>query len=279
MKGPVYIDRMEKKYQVGIRDEGLANFWRELKDYLPPYGLEPINEITNIGSIYFDNDECDLLSDCLLGRLKLIRLRTYETYGTIPEPISEYWVEMKIARDERRRKKRFRVTKGMLMDFLEGRPPHDGVFEYNRDGGEAATVARHYHDIQETILTMGLKPLLLVVYKRIAFQNTAERLSIDWDVQYYHMNTDIYDHSSWKYPIERSAGAARKTILELKYPGGAVPAWLSDLQRKYPIWEKDYLKPVEGMGCLFEGPLRLHKKAGTFLPMIHNYMHDTEPLR
>ncbi len=279
MKGPVYIERMEKKYQVGIRDDGLANFWRELRDYLPQFGLEPINEITNIGSVYFDNNDCDLLNDCLLGQLKLIRLRTYEAYGTVPQPINEYWVEMKTAPDERRRKKRFRVTKEMLMDFLDGRPPREGVYAYNRDGAEAPTVGRLYHDIQEAILTMGLKPLLLVVYKRIAFQNTTERLSIDWDVQYYHMNTDVCDHESWKYPVEQSAGSARKTILELKYPGGPVPEWFSDLQRKYPIWEKDYLKPVEGMGYLFEGPLRTHEKAATFLPMIQAYMHDTKPLR
>lgn len=280
MKGPLYIDRIEKKYQLGIRDEGLALFWRQLSEYLPQFGLEPIHEITNIGSVYFDNDECDLLSDSLLGRLKLIRLRTYETYGSLPAPIDEYWIEMKTSDADRRTKKRFRVTKGMLIDFLDGREPGQSVVDYNRNGGEPLVVDRLYREIQENVLTLGLKPVLLVVYKRIAFQSRVERLSIDWDVQYYHVNNGLYDLSSFKYPAERAVGSARKIILELKYfQGNTTPAWFPDLQRRYPIWEKDYLKPIEGMGCLFEGPLRTHNKADTFLPMIQTYMADTDPLR
>lgn len=279
MKGPLYIERNEKKYQLGIRDDGLALLWRELGEYLPEFGLEPIHEITNIGSIYFDNDECDLLSDSLVGRLKLVRVRTYETYGSLPEPISEYWVEMKTSENERRTKKRFRATKGMLLDFLEGRAPGQSIFDYNDNGAERPVVDRHYREIQENVLTLGLKPLLLVVYKRIAFQSSTERLSIDWDVQYYPVRNGFYEHSSWKYPIERSVGSARKIILELKYCQVSMPVWFAELQRRYPIWEKDYLKPIEGMGYLFEGPLRTHKKAGAFLPMIEAYMADTDPLR
>jgi len=279
LKGPLYIERIEKKYQLGIREDGLALLWRELSDYLPKFGLEPINEITNIGSVYFDNDECDLLSDALFGRLKLVRVRTYETYGTLPEPISEYWVEMKTSENERRTKKRFRTTKGMLIDFIEGRAPGQSVFDFNQNGAGREIVDRLYREIQENILTLRLKPLLLVVYKRIAFQSATERLSIDWDVQYYHVNNGLYDYSTWKYPTERAAGSARKLILELKYLDETLPAWFADLKRRYPVWEKDYLKPIEGMGCLFEGPLRYHKKAGAFLPMIDAYMSDTDPLR
>lgn len=279
MKGPLYIERIEKKFQLGIRDDGLALLWRELNGYLPQFGLEPIHEITNIGSVYFDNDECDLLSDSLVGRLKLVRVRTYETYGSLPEPISEYWVEMKTSENERRTKKRLRMTKGMLIDFLEGRAPGQSVFDYNENGEGRAVVDRLYREIQENVLTLGLKPLLLVVYKRIAFQSSAERLSIDWDVLYYPVNNGFYDHSTWKYPMDRAAGSARKIILELKYLPGSTLVWFAELQRRYPIWEKDYLKPIEGMGCLFEGPLRNHKKAGAFLPMIDTYLADTDPLR
>lgn len=279
MKGPVYVDRIERKYQVGIRADGVASLWRDLNGYLPRYGLEPIHEITSVGSVYFDNADCDLLRYSLLGRLMIVRLRTYETYGSPPEPMSEYWVEVKTANDERRTKKRFRLKKEMLVEFFDGRNADDAVLQYNRAGGAPDVVGNLYREAQEMVLGMGLKPILLVTYKRIAFQNEVERLSIDWDVAYYHVTRSIYDYSTWKYPLESATGRANKIILELKYLSGEVPSWFGELQRKYPIWEKDYLKPVEGMGYLFEGPLKHHKRADAFRPMIDAYMADTQPLR
>jgi hypothetical protein len=238
----------------------------------------PIPEIISVGSVYFDNKDCDLLRYSLFGRLMLVRLRTYEMYGRPPEPITEYWVEVKTADDQRRRKKRFRLTKSALLEFLEGRDAGESVFDYNKDGAERDVIRNLYRETQETVLTMGLKPTLLVIYKRIAFQGEIERLSIDWDVQYYHVTTDVYDYSSWKYPVEKPAGKADKVILELKYLQGGVPAWFSDLQRRYPIWEKEYLKPIEGMGFLFQGPLKHHKEANSFLQMIQAYMAGSETL-
>ena len=98
-------------------------------------------------------------------------------------------------------------------------------------------------------------------------------------MQYYHVTRGICDYSSWKYPVEEAAGKVDKVILELKYLRGDVPDWFAELRRKYPIWEKDYLKPIEGMGFLFQGPLKQHKKANAFLQMIDAYMADSRPLR
>jgi hypothetical protein len=123
---------------------------------------------------------------------------------------------------------------------------------------------------------MGLAPLLLVTYKRVAFQSETSRLSIDWDIQYYSAGNDIYDLSSWKYLPLEAAGKARKVILELKcmFDEG-VPEWFSEIQQLYPIWQREYLKPVEGMGFLFRGPLRHHKEADYFLPRIDAYMNNS----
>ncbi|MGH7773587.1 MAG: VTC domain-containing protein [Candidatus Binatia bacterium] len=278
MEGPIFVDRIERKYQVGITHAEVAGLWRDLSEYLPRYGLNPIHEITSVGSAYFDNKDYDLLRYSLFGRLMLVRLRAYETYGRPPEPITEYWVEVKTAADKRRRKRRFRLTKSALLEFLEGRDAGESVFDYNKDGAERHVIRDLYRETQETVLTMGLKPTLLVAYKRIAFQNEVERLCIDWDVLHYYATPDVYDYSSWKYLVEEPAGRADKIILELKYSHGSVPAWFSDLQRKYPIWEKDYLKPVEGMGFLFQGPLKHHKEANSFLRMIEAYMAGSKTL-
>ena len=278
MKGPVYQDRIEKKFQVGISQDGVAGLWRELSEYLPKYGLKPVNEITSIGSVYFDNKDCDLLRYALCGRLLLFRLRAYETYGRSPEPITEYWVEVKTGDDGRRKKKRFRLTKTGLLEFLEGRDAGESALDYNKKGAGPHVIRDLYRESQETVLTLGLKPILLVTYKRIAFQGEVDRLSIDWDVQYYLATTDVYDYSSWKYLVEKPAGKADKVIMELKCSQGNVPAWFGDLQRKFPIWERDFLKPVEGMGFLFRGPQRYHGEADSFRHKIEAYMAESQPV-
>ncbi|HEU4343053.1 MAG TPA: hypothetical protein VFU31_15985, partial [Candidatus Binatia bacterium] len=66
---------------------------------------------------------------------------------------------------------------------------------------------------------------------------------------------------------------------EMKYLQGDVPAWFSELMRRYPIWNREYLKPVEGMGFLFQGPLKDHKEASSFRRMIQAYMSNSRPLR
>ena len=272
MKVPVFSDRIEKKYQIEIDEGNVASLWRELGSFLAPYGLAPVQEIVCVGSVYFDNKDYDLLHYSLLGRLMLFRIRAYELFGRPFEPIKEYWVEVKTAQGERRRKRRFRLTKGALVDFLDGKEPQSSVFECNKDDVSQDDLRKLYADTQESIFTMGLKPFILVNYKRIAFQNEAERLSIDWDVEYFPVSTEVYDHCSWKDIAQQSVGKANKVILELKYLHGSIPEWFADLRRKYPIREKEFLKTLEGMGFVFQGPLRDHRKASSFIPLIDAYM-------
>ena len=271
-----FNDRIERKYQVGISESEVAGLWRDLRSFLGPYGLAPVQEITSVGSVYFDNKDCDLLRYSLFGRLMLVRVRSYETYGRPPEPITEYWVEVKTATDGRRKKRRFRLTKSALMEFLEGRVAGEGVMDYNRHDAEPDVIRELYRETQETVFTLGLKPILLVVYKRVAFQSEVERLSIDWDVQYHHVATNVFDYDSWKYLVEKPAGKSDKVILEVKYLHGGVPAWFHQLPPRYPIRRREYLKPIEGMGFLFQGPLRHHKEANYFLPMIEAHVVNSE---
>jgi hypothetical protein len=274
-----FNDRIEKKYEVGIRESDVGGFWRDLRSFLGPYGLAPVQEITSVSSVYFDNKDCDLLRYALLGRLMLVRLRTYETYGRPPEPISEYWVEVKTAADERRKKRRFPLTKSALIKFLEGRDAEERLFDHIEDGSERAIVRELYRESQETVITMGLRPILLVIYKRTAFESCVERLSIDWDVRYHDVTRSVLDYDSWKYLGEPPVGRANKVILEMKYLDGSLPSWFNELQRKYPIWPREYLKPVEGMRFLFHRPLKYHKKADFFLRIIDAYMTNSQPLK
>lgn len=278
MKVPAFNDRIERKYQIGISESEVAGLWGDLKLFLRPYGLTPVQEITSVGSVYFDNKDCDLLRYSLFGRLMIVRVRTYEMFGRLPKSITDFWVEIKTAADERRKKRRFRLTKTGLLEFLDGRDAGESVFGYNGNGAQRDVIGHLYRETQETVLTMGLKPILLVLCKRVAFQSKDERLSIDWDVQYHHVSNDIFDIESWKYLVEKPAGKANKVILETKYLNGDVPDWFSELQRRYPIWRRELLKPVEGMGFLFQGPLKQHQQADSFVRMIESYLADSQPL-
>jgi len=278
MNIPAFNDRIERKYQIGISEYEVAGFWRDLRSILGPYGLAPVQDITSVGSVYFDNKDCDLLRYSLFGRLMIVRVRTYEMFGRLPKPITDFWVEVKTAVGERRKKRRIRLTKSALLEFLDGRDAGEIVFEYNENGAGRDVIGDLYRETQETVLTMGLKPILMVLCKRVAFQGKGERLSIDWDVQYHHVSSDIFDNDSWKYLVEKPAGRADKVILETKYLEGGVPDWFSELQRRYPIWRREFLKPVEGMGFLFKGPLKQHKEADTFVRMTESYLANSQPL-
>ena len=276
MRRRTFNDRIEEKYQIDIGENEVAGLWRDLNSFLRPYGLFPVQEITSVGSVYFDNKDCDLLRYSLLGRLMLVRLRVYEAYGRYPEPLSAFWVEVKTAKDGRRQKKRFRLNKSALVDFLEGKEAGESVLSSNPHEADKDVVRNLYRESQETVLTMGVKPMLMVVYKRVAFQSEVERLSIDWDLKYYNVTTAAHDLYSWKDLVESPTGKADKVILELKYLHGDVPNWFHILQRRYPIRRREYLKPVEGMGFLFRGPLSSHKEANRLLPMIDAYMVNSQ---
>lgn len=280
MEGPIYQDRIERNYEVGVGVGGVAGLWRELSEFLPKYGLHPINEITGVGTVYFDNRDYDLTRYTVLnpGRRMLVRLRTYETFGESPKPISHYWIEVKKRLKREWRKKRFRLNRTNLPGFLEGRDVTQSVLADSQNGVDPEVIRDLYREIQELILTMGLKPFFLLTYKRVAFQNDVERVSLDWDNQYYEVGTDVYSYDSWKYPVEEPVGKSHKTILELKYPRTTFPAWIADLEKKYPIQETGFLKFVEGMGFLFRGPLKSHKEADYFLRLIEAYGGESGPL-
>jgi VTC domain len=276
MRVPAFNDRIETKYQIDIDQSQVGEFWHDLSSFLPPYGLAPVNEITSVGSVYFDNKDCDLLRFSLLGHLMLFRTRAYELYGQSPEPIKDYWVEVKTAQGSRRKKRRFPLSKTALFEFIEGRATVAVSREFDCRYIDAAVHRELYEESQETLLTMGLQPLLLVTVKRVAFQGEFSRLSIDWDVEYRYGTTRIYDEASWKYLAEPPVGKANKVILELKcLIDEGIPPWFAKLQQRYPIFRREYLKPVEGMGFLFKGPLKYHKEANYFRSRIDGYMENS----
>lgn len=281
MNEPHYQDRIERNYQVAVCENTIAELWRDLSSYLPRFGLKPIFEITCVASVYFDNQDFDLTRYTILngGRHILVRFRSYENYGESPQPISYYWIEVKIREKDRWRKKRFRLNIVDLPEFLAGGDGGQKVSAYNRGTGTDPVVIRElYRETQETILTTGIKPILLLTYRRVAFQNETQRVCLDSNIQYYHVGANVYSYDSWKYPVEEPAGKSTKIILEVKHPPGRLPVWIANIEKRYPITRTNFSKYVEGMGFLFQRPLRRYKEANYFLPRIETYMANSERL-
>lgn len=279
-EGPNYQDRIERNYEANVSQSDVATLWRELSDFFRKYGLHPINEITGVGTVYFDNRDYDLTRYTVLNpaRRMLVRLRTYETFGEAPKPISNYWIEIKTNLKGQWLKKRFRLNREDLAAFLEGRDITQSILDDSENGVDREVIRSLYREIQELVLTMGLNPFFLLTYKRLAFQNDVERVSLDWNGQYYSVGTSVFSYDSWKYPVEEPVGKSNKTILELKYPRDSQPAWIADLLKSFPIQETGFLKYVEGMGFLFQGPLRNHREADYFLRLINAYAGEGRPL-
>lgn len=278
-KGVNFQDRIERNYEVAVTEDGVTPLWRGLCDFFPQYGLHPTNAITGVGTVYFDNKDYDLTRYTVLNpaRRMLVRLRTYEKFGESPKPISRYWIEVKIRLKGQWTKKRFRLKRSELAAFLEGRDVTQSVIQDRENGVDPELIRSLYREIQELILTMGLKPFFLLTYKRLAFQNGVERVSLDWDNRYYSVDTDVYNYDSWKYPLAEPLGKSNKTILELKYPREARPKWIAELEKTFPIQETGFLKFVEGMGFFFQGPSKNYRESDYFLELIKAYGGEGRP--
>ena len=276
IKTPAFNDRVERKFEVRVSKSEVATLWRDLSALLKPHNVHPVQEITSVGSVYFDNKDFDLLRFNLLGHFLLFRIRSYEMFGTNPSEISQYWIEVKTANGERRQKKRFGLSRARLQMFLEGRS-YDEVRDCIDDALPDFVVPRTlFQELQETLVTMGLTPRLLVLYKRVAFQGDQERLSIDWDLQYFNANLVTCSATSWKYLDDEPAGTSENVIMEIKCIRNEMPDWFSELESRYPIRRREYLKPIEGMDALFRKSLAHHKTANYFRPRIAAYMASSE---
>lgn len=269
MGNPIYLERMERKFEVGISKETLPALWADLSRYIPLHEFIPGQQITYNSTIYFDSEDCFLLRRGLLNRYDhfRIRARKYE-YDSTSSP-GTYWLELKMRKEDIRRKQRLELEGRDLQGLLEGKEIGGRVLDYNHAHADSEVCGQVYREIQDIIITKGLKPFLLVSYKRVAFENREERLSIDWDIRYYHVGSPVFSSKCLKDFPDRPAGYDAAMVLELKYTG-EIPSWMSDLQGKYPIWYRSTFSKLDrGMKALLEGPLKARGDSGFLLELMH----------
>jgi len=178
-------------------------------------------------------------------------------------------MELKIKKGEITKKDRLKLEWRDLQGLLAGRTIDRRVLDSNRSRVSPEACKRLYAEIQNIIAEKGLKPVLLVTYERMAFENGSERLTVDWDIRYYKVESPVPRLKSLEHVSKTPVDCERTLTLELKY-SGELPSWMLDLRQKYPIcYRSPYSKLVRGMKALLKGPLKCRQDSDLLLGMIY----------
>lgn len=276
MANQIYLERTERKFEVGIGKESLPSLCADVSRYIPLHEFVPGQQITHNNTIYFDSEDCLLLRSGLLNKLDHIRIRARKYEYESLDPQLYYWLEFRIRKGDVRRKQRLKLEGKHLRRLLAGEKIDPKVLEYNRPHADPKACRALYGEIQNTIVGNGLRPVLWVAYQRAAFENGLERVTVDWDIRYYHVGPPVFRYKSLKNLKKKPAGREKTMVLELKYSGD-LPSWMSDLQQKYPIRCSDlFSKLVMGMKALLEGPLKSRAGSGSLLRLISACLQDED---
>jgi hypothetical protein len=271
MVNQTYLERAERKFEVGLGEESLPALWREVSSYIPLHEFVPGQQITYNNTIYFDSEDFFLLRNGLLNRYDHMRIRArkYEYDLTSFPGASDYWMELRIRKGDIRKKQRLKLEGRDPQGLVDGKEINGSILDYNRAHADSRLCHEVYKEIQDIIIEKSLKPVLLASYQRMAFENGGQRLTIDWGIQYHHVGASVFTHESLKDLPEKPAGCDQAVVLELKYTG-YFPSWMSDIQGKYPIWSKNYFSKFDrGMKALLEGPLRHREDSESLVKMMH----------
>jgi len=267
----VYLERAERKFEIGVGHDAIPALLSDVSRYIPLHEYTPGQRITHNNTIYFDSEDCFLLRNGLLSRYDhfRIRARKYEYDSTSVSGTLCYWMELKVRKGDLRKKQRIKLEGQDIEGLLKGKEIQERVLDYNRFDANSKECGEIYREIQDVIFEKQLKPLLLTSYKRVAFENKNERLSVDWDIRYFHVGSSVFNSVSLKDLSQKPAAYDNVVILELKYTG-ELPSWMSDLQSRHPIWYRKSLSKLDrGMKALLEGPLRHRGDSGSLLEMMY----------
>jgi uncharacterized membrane protein YidH (DUF202 family) len=251
------------------------------------------NDDAAISSIYFDNRDFDLY----LGRLRkdegaeAVRLRWYGGMGT-----QTIFVERKTHREdwtgEKSVKARFSLKEKNVNAFLRGDMTVEQVFEKMRKEGkkseaEIESLEALAREVQYTVLTKELEPVVRSFYHRTAFQLPGDaRVRISLDTELSMIREDNWDGKvrsgdNWRrtdigidYPFqqlpEQDIERFPYAILEVKLQtqtGQQPPEWVRELVASHLVEAvPKFSKFIHGCATLYPNKIDL-------LPYWHPQMH------
>jgi uncharacterized membrane protein YidH (DUF202 family) len=255
--------------------------------HLPVLVFNPNKEFeaadSAITSIYYDNDDFDLYT----GRLEktegaeAIRMRWYG--GMDNQTI---FVERKTHREdwtgEKSVKARFPIKEKHLNAFLKGQYTTDELFAKAREQGkksekEIKDLEQLAQEVQYTILTKRLHPVMRSFYNRTAFQLPGDaRVRISLDTELSLIREDNYGHprsgDNWRrmdigidYPFKQlpESDICRfpYAVLEVKlqtHVGQEPPQWVTELVNSHLVEAvPKFSKFIHGCATLLEDRVKM----------------------
>ncbi|KAH9944864.1 SPX-domain-containing protein [Amylocystis lapponica] len=249
--------RQTTKYWV--HPDNLVHLKLAILRHLPVLVFNPDKEFEQkdaaITSVYFDNDDLELY----LGRLEktegaeAVRLRWYGDTG-----VKTIFVERKTHREdwtgEKSVKARFPIKEHLVNAFLRGEYTMDAEFQElvargKKSAQEVETMTQLANEIQYSILTKKLVPVMRTFYNRTAFQLPGDaRVRISLDTELTMIREDNWDGAvrsgdNWRrmdigidHPFEQLPAEDKELfkygVLEVKLQtqyGQEPPQWVTDL--------------------------------------------------
>ncbi|KAJ3360936.1 vacuolar transporter chaperone [Kappamyces sp. JEL0680] len=236
-----------------------------------------------ISSIYMDNDAMDLY----VGRLEKSQgaeAHRIRWYGNMDQ--TEIFFERKTHQEdwtgESSVKTRFSIKEKYVNAFMAGKYTMDKTIAKMRERGlksdkELDDALQLSREIQNTILTKGLKPMIRTFYNRTAFQLPGDaRVRISLDTELTMIREDNYSKmrsgKNWRrldagtiapfdHLDEADVSAFPYAVLEVKlqtHVGTTPPEWVTDLINSHLVEEvPKFSKFIHGVATLLENRVTL----------------------
>lgn len=184
-----------------------------------PYrSWNPDSHDTRVSSVYFDNVSFELYAERLqkTHHSEAIRIRWYG-----PGNPNMVFIERKKHEDgwtgETSKKLRFKIEEKYVVDYINGKDVWSNVKSLNK-GEDVKTL---YNEIQESIVSKQLRPIVRTYYKRSAFQlpnDSSVRISLDTELCMIKECTD----NDFKNPT-KTLNSWRRSDIDVEYPYLSLP--------------------------------------------------------
>ena len=251
------FDRHTDKYWV--KNLNLTKIMNKIMKNIPMYFFNDNNLVTEINSVYLDNDDHFCYSNRLnkLESAKSIRIRWY---GDI-EKVNYVFIEMKEHHEdwnlEVSSKNRFPISKKYVTDFIK----HDELFKVDKELENFDLVKK----VKKVIIDNKLVPKIMTKYIRFSFQdqdNDFIRISIDTNIRMIKKSEKF---ESWSeadeflnsdkihiFPYNLMEVKLRKEFIENK------PEWLNQLILNDEITEaNEFSKYCHGVATLCHKEIKI----------------------
>lgn len=183
---------------------------------MPLERFDGVNDLSFIRTTYLDTPDLHSYREYVERRPLRTKVRIRQ-YGANGQVNGVCWVEIKVKKEQRTAKRRFRCTRQALADLIDGRDVRDDVV--NANPGKPAAI-EIFEAARELILKRRLRPVVRVDYQRLAFQHPTQpesRITLDREISYLAATGP-------------GRAAHDGVILEAKH-ADLEPDWLSDFLR------------------------------------------------